>query len=85
MESATPDYTMGFGMEMLEALRRYTAEANAKHLLPYLRPGLRVLDFGCDPGAISVGLVKAVDPGEMHGVDMEASQIKVARRRDRTL
>ena len=70
---------MGFGMEMLEALRRYTAEANAKHLLPYLRPGLRVLDFGCGPGAISVGLAKVVDPGEMHGVDMEASQIEVAR------
>ena len=69
VDSATPDYTMGFSMEMLEALRRYTAEANAK----YLRPGLRMLDFGCDPGAISVELAKSVDPGEMHGVDMEAS------------
>ena len=75
----TPDYTMGFSEEMLESLRRYNVEASAKHLLPYLRPGLRVLDFGCGPGTISVGLAKAVDPGELHGVDMEESQVELAR------
>ena len=77
--SATPDYTMGFSEELLEAFRRYTAEANAAYLMPYLRPGLRVLDFGCGPGTISVGLAKAVAPGEMHGLDMEESQIELAR------
>ena len=78
-ESATPDYTMGFSEEMMEFLRRFTAETHAAHLLPYLRPGLRVLDFGCGPGTISVGLAKAVHPGELHGVDMEESQIRLAR------
>ncbi|MCY4107854.1 MAG: methyltransferase domain-containing protein [Chloroflexi bacterium] len=77
--SGTPDYTMGFSEEMLESLRRYTAEASAAYLLPNLRPGLRVLDFGCGPGTISVGLAKAIDPGELHGVDMEESQIELAR------
>ncbi len=77
--SATPDYTMGFSEEMLESLRRYTAEASAGYLLPYLRPGLRVLDFGCGPGTISSGLAQAAAPGEMHGIDMEASQIELAR------
>ena len=77
--SSTPDYTSGYSEEMIEALRRYTAEASAAHLLPYLRPGLRVLDFGCGPGTISVGLAKSVAPGEMHGVDMEESQIDLAR------
>ncbi|MYE47554.1 MAG: class I SAM-dependent methyltransferase [Chloroflexi bacterium] len=78
-QSATPDYTMGFSEEMLESLRRYTAEASAAYLLPYLRPGLRVLDFGCGPGTISVGLANAVAPGELYGVDMEESQIELAR------
>ncbi len=77
--SATPDYTMGFSHDMLEMLRRHTAQASAAHLLPYLRPGLRVLDFGCGPGTISVGLADAVDPGEVQGVDMEKSQIDLAR------
>ncbi len=77
--SATPDYTMGFSEEFMEALRRYTAETSAAYLLPHLRPGLRVLDFGCGPGTISVGLAKAIAPGELHGVDMEESQIALAR------
>ena len=77
--SATPDYTLGFSEEILEALRRYTAEKNAAYLLPHLRPGMRVLDFGSGPGSISVGLAKAVDPGELHGVDMEESQVETAR------
>ncbi len=77
--SATPDYTMGFSEEFLQSLRRYTAEASAAHLLPHLRPGHRILDFGCGPGTISVGLAKAVAPGELHGVDMEESQIELAR------
>ncbi|MXY22034.1 MAG: class I SAM-dependent methyltransferase [Dehalococcoidia bacterium] len=76
---ATSDYTMGFSEEMIESLRRYTAEASAAYLLPYLRPGLRVLDIGCGPGNISVGLAKAVAPGHLHGVDMEESQIELAK------
>ena len=67
--SGTPDYTMGFSDEFMESVRRYTAEASAGYLLPHLRPGMRVLDFGCGPGTISVGLAKAIEPGELHGVD----------------
>ena len=77
--SATPDYTMGFSDEFLSFLRRHTVENNSAFLLPYLRPGQRVLDFGCGPGTISVGLAGVVAPGEMHGVDMEESQIELAR------
>ena len=77
--SGTPDYTMGYGEEMLETQLRATAEDSAAFLLPYLRPGLRVLDFGCGPGTISVGLARAVAPGETHGVDMEESLIEMAR------
>ena len=75
----TPDYTIGFSEAILESLRRYTAEANAAYLLPHLRPGLRILDFGCGPGTVSVGLAKAVAPGELHGIDMEESQVELAR------
>ena len=77
--AGTPDYTMGFSDDFLESLRRVTAEAEAAYLLPYLRPGFRLLDVGCGLGTISLGLARAVAPGEMHGLDMEASQIDMAR------
>ena len=75
----TPDYTMGFSEEFMESLKRVSAETEAGYLLPYLRPGFRLLDVGCGLGTISVGLAGAVAPGEMHGLDMEASQIEMAR------
>ena len=77
--SGTPDYTMGFSEEYLESMRRFTAQACASYLIPYLRPGLRVLDFGCGPGTISVGLARAIAPGHLDGVDMEPSQIELAK------
>lgn len=64
---------------MLRLLRRHTAYSHAAHLLPHLQPGQRVLDFGCGPGTISVGLAKAIEPGELHGVDLKQEQINLAR------
>lgn len=32
-----------------------TATREAAFFLPYLRPGMRVLDVGCGPGAITLG------------------------------
>ena len=82
MQGNTPPdsaYTMGYDENFQQLLRRRSAESHAAYLLPHLKPGDRVLDFGCGPGTISVGLASAVDPGELHGVDMEESQIEMAR------
>ena len=78
-ESTATDYTLGYGETIVERWKRHTVDSHAAHLIPHLKPGLRVLDFGCGPGTISAGLARAVDPGELHGIDMEASQIDIAR------
>ena len=70
---------MGFSEEYLRVLSRVTASTHAAYLLPHLRPGFRVLDFGCGLGTISVGLAEAIAPGVLHGIDMEESQISLAR------
>lgn len=75
----THDYTMGYSEEFLQLLDRRSAETHAAYLLPHLKQGDRVLDFGCGPGTITVGLAGAVEPGEVHGIDMEESQIAMAR------
>ena len=77
--SPTSSYTMGYSEEFRQLLNRRSVETHAKHLLPHLKPGLRVLDFGCGPGTVTVGLARAVEPGEVHGIDMEESQIGLAR------
>ena len=78
-DAATPNYTMGYSEDFQKLLRRRNAETSAAHLLAHLTSGLRVLDLGCGPGTISIGLAQAVEPGELHGIDMEASQIQMAR------
>ena len=76
--SATPDYAIGFSDEHVEQLSRSTAATSAAYLLPHLKPGQRVLDFGCGPGSISVGLAQAIAPsGELHCVDMAESQVEL--------
>ena len=77
--STTPSYTMGYSEEFRQMLDQRSAETHAAYLLPHLKPGHRVLDFGCGPGTISVGLARTVDPGKVHGIDMEESQIALAR------
>ena len=82
MQGNTPpdhSYTMGYDENFQQLLRRRSADSHAAYLLPHLKPGDRVLDFGCGPGTISVGLAQAVDPGELYGLDIEESQIEMAR------
>ena len=77
--SATPDYTMGFNDALIEVFSQGNVEISAAYLRPHLKPGLNVLDVGCGPGTISAGLAQIVAPGELHGVDMEESQVELAR------
>ena len=70
-------YTMSYSDKFQLLLSRRNATNNAAHLFLHLKPGLRVLDFGCGPGTISMGLAKTIEPGELHGVDMEASQVEM--------
>ena len=76
--SNSPAYTMGYSEEFLQLLDRRNAANSASHLLPRLQPGMKLLDLGCGPGTITVGLAEAVNPGEVHGIDMEESQIALA-------
>ena len=79
MTEQPQEYTMGYDENFQQLLRLRSAESHAAYLLPHLKSGHRVLDFGCGPGTISVGLARAIEPGELHGIDMEESQIGIAR------
>lgn len=67
---APPDvYTHGHSESVLRSHRWRTPENSAAYLLPHLRPGLDLLDVGCGPGNITIGLAALVAPGRTLGVD----------------
>ena len=57
-----------------------TAEVNAAFFLPHLKSGMSLLDCGCGPGSITVGLAARADAGQVTGVDVGESVVEAARR-----
>lgn len=56
-----------------------TAERQAAFALSYLRPGMDLLDAGCGPGTITIGLAKRVAPGRVAALDHDRQHIEAAR------
>jgi len=74
-------YTLGYERSEQRRMGGRTANQAAHFVLPYLRSGMRVLDCGCGPGSITIGLAMAVAPGEVVGIDVEPRQLEVAQSR----
>jgi len=72
-------YTCGYSSASMRMMTSRTAEVHASFLLPHLRAGMRLLDCGCGPGSITVGLAEAIAPGEAVGIDIEPAQLDFAR------
>ncbi len=69
---------LGCATQEAEYAKR-TASQEAAFLLPHLRAGMHVLDAGCGPGSITLGLAAAVAPGEVVGIDAQPSLVEQAR------
>jgi ubiquinone/menaquinone biosynthesis C-methylase UbiE len=80
-QSASADgerYSHGYGAQV-EFIAQRTAQTSANFFLPYLRPGMRLLDCGCGPGTITVSLAEILALGEVVGIDIGESQVERAR------
>jgi SAM-dependent methyltransferase len=72
-------YTHGHHESVLRSHRWRTAENSAAYLLPYLRPGMTVLDVGCGPGTITIDLAARIAPGRLTACELSADALALAR------
>ncbi|KAB2383664.1 class I SAM-dependent methyltransferase [Actinomadura montaniterrae] len=75
----TERYTPGHDTSAIEFMAGRRAATHARFFLPHLTPGTTVLDLGCGPGTITADLAAAVAPGQVVGLDQQASQLAGAR------
>ena len=67
-------YLHGHHRSVLSAHSARTADEAAAFLLPYIKPGMKILDWGCGPGTITTGFADAVGSnGRVVGTDISTS------------
>lgn len=72
-------YAPGWAGDALSMMGQRKADTRAAFVLPFLADGVRVLDVGCGPGTITLGLAEAVAPhGSVLGIDRQRSQVELA-------
>jgi SAM-dependent methyltransferase len=71
-------YTYGHEPAVVAVHARRTAESEGAFFLPYLRPGMRLLDAGCGPGSITLGLAARVAPTPAVGLDFSTAIVREA-------
>jgi SAM-dependent methyltransferase len=74
-------YQFGQDEQMHRILDMRSAQRDAAFLLPHLEPGQSLLDCGCGPGQITVGLAQAVSPGPVTGLDLDPAVLEQAGHR----
>lgn len=70
-----------FGYDTPDVQEHYTGREFWQvrpYLEGHLKPGMKVLDCGCGPGTLTLGLAQAVDPGHATGIDIEQGMIDTA-------
>ena len=70
---------MGYGPAATAIMGLRTAQGHAAFFLPHLKPGMNLLDCGCGPGTVTLGLAEVVAPGEAVGTEIEDTQVAFAR------
>lgn len=78
-DTPTDTYTHGHHASVVGQHRRRTAEDAAAFLLPHLEPVMSILDVGCGPGSITVGLARRVPQGRVIGIDVVPDVLTDAR------
>lgn len=72
-------YTPGHSENATDFMSHRSLQSHGQFFAGHLHPGDDVLDCGCGPGTISVGIAAAVAPGNVTGIDFAETQIEQAK------
>jgi ubiquinone/menaquinone biosynthesis C-methylase UbiE len=72
-------YTHGHHESVVEQHAMRTAGEAAAFLQPFLRPDMALLDIGCGPGSITVGLAEWLPDGSVVGVELDEGVLEAGR------
>jgi SAM-dependent methyltransferase len=72
-------YNMGYSEQQIRMMCERTLKTHGRFIIPYLKPGMTVLDCGCGPGTMTIDIAKAVFPGKVVAIDISAEQLQVAK------
>jgi len=61
-------YVPGYGPAQVQRHSSRTVARQGAFFLPHLKPGMSLLDSGCGPGTITIGLAQALAPGQLMGI-----------------
>lgn len=80
-DGSSDTYLVGYGDAAKAWIEYRTAETHAAFFTPHLRSGMTLLDMGCGPGGITVGLAEIVAPAQVTACDIEQTQLDRAQER----
>ena len=78
-------YIPGYSEKTVSFMQTRSAETHAAFVLPLLQPDFRILEVGCGPGSITVGLATRVPQGIVVAIDSEPSQVGLGKERAKEL
>lgn len=71
-------YTSGHSANATAFMAKRSFDSHGLFFAQYLGSGSSILDCGCGPGSITIGIAERVYPGSIVGVDVGTSQLTLA-------
>lgn len=79
-EKTDASYILDGNEAFLDYLRRYrTAEVCAQFFRHHIKDNSDILDCGCGPGSVTLGLAEWASSGKTIGIDLNGDQFEIAR------
>jgi|WetSurMetagenome_2_1015567.scaffolds.fasta_scaffold238814_1 ubiquinone/menaquinone biosynthesis C-methylase UbiE len=71
-------YHIDYSAAHIRLMSERTLETHGQFIKSYLKSGMKILECGCGPGTMTIGIAKAVFPGEVTAIDISEKQLQLA-------